>query len=157
MYNPFLKKTIGSTAVKSDNPDSMVKEVDGSQSVTGTRGGKGGGGGVPTEGGGGGKGVVSSDEGTETGERVTRRLRSGIAINIDTQEDNELESWVTPEAIIVNNGHPVYKKFVSQGYITETNNIFRCAIMALIENADPAKKVVFDELRKFYNSWANLP
>jgi hypothetical protein len=156
IYNPFLKKTIGETTIKSDKPDTFVKEVDGSQNVTGTKGGNNGGKGVPTQGGGGGKGVVSSDEGDETGQRVTRRLRSGININLDNQENNTEEGWVTPEAIVVNKGHPVYKKFQSLGYTHETNNIFRCAVTALIENADPAKKPVFDELRRFYNGWASL-
>jgi hypothetical protein len=156
IYNPFLKKTLGSAVIKSDTPDTFVKPVEGDQNVGGTRGGAGDGKGVPTEGGGGGKGVTSSDVGADLGERVTRRLRSGISINLDSQEKNPLESWVAPEAVVVNKGHPVYKKFLAQGYTPETNNIFRCAVMALIENADPAKKAVFDELRKFYNSWAGF-
>ena len=156
IYNPFMKKTIGEAAFKSDKPDGFVKEVDGSQNVAGTKGGSNGGNGVSTQGGGSGKGVVSSDEGDETGERSRRRLRSGININLDTQETNPEEGWVTPEAIVVNKGHPVYKKFQSLGFTHETNNIFRCAVTALIENVDPAKKPVFDELRRFYNGWAGL-
>jgi hypothetical protein len=157
IYNPFLKKTIGSTAIKSDNPDSFVKPVEGDQNVAGTQGGQGVGRGVPTEGGGGGEGVISADDGSEMGQRVTRRLRYGVNINLYDEPKNPKEGWVTPETIVVNKGHPVYKKFLSQGYTPETNNIFRCAVMALIENADPSKEAVFNELRKFYNSWAGLP
>lgn len=156
IYNPFLRKTTTATAVKSDTPDSFVKQIDGDQNVPGTGRGHSGGNGVPTQGDGGGKGVISSDDGTELGERVRRRLRSGINVNIDDQPKNQEEGWVTPEAVVVNKGHPVYRKFQSQGYSHEINNIFRCAVTALIENADPAKKAIFDELRRFYKSWATL-
>jgi hypothetical protein len=156
IYNPFLRRTTTSTAIPSDTPDSFVKPVDGGQNVPGTGKGGNAGTGVPTQGGDSSKGFVSSDDGTDLGERVRRRLRSGINVNIDDQPKNLEEGWVTPEAVVVNKGHPVYKKFQTQGYSHEINNVFRCAVTALIENADPSKKAVFDELRRFYKSWATL-
>lgn len=83
-------------------------------------------------------------------------MKSGINVNLKESPENQEEAWVTLEAIVVNKGHPVYKKFQTQGYSQETSNILRCVFIALIENADPAKKVIFDELRRFYKGWAVL-
>jgi Histidine kinase-, DNA gyrase B-, and HSP90-like ATPase len=154
IYNPYFRTAIRDTAIKSDTADSFIKEADGTQKIRGTDGGKGTGNGAPTEGGDSGKGFVSSDEGSELGERVTRRLRHGINVNIVDKPEVVEEAWVTQETVVVNKGHPVYKKFQHQGYTHEISNMFRCVVTALIEFADPAKKGAFDELRKFYKSWA---
>ncbi|MEM3191385.1 MAG: ATP-binding protein [Candidatus Parvarchaeota archaeon] len=156
IYNPFMKKTRGEGVVESGNPDSFGKKVDGSQNMPGTKEDNNGGNGERKQGEGNGNAIESSDEGDEIGERRRRPLRSGIKINMDDQETNPAEGWVTPEAVVVNKGHPVYKRCQFLGYTYEKNHIFRCVAMALIENVDPAKKLVFDELRRFYNAWAGL-
>jgi hypothetical protein len=156
LYNPWLQKTVSDTVIKSDNPDSYIQKVDGVQSVPGTGNEGQGKDWLNPSGGDPGAGYVSSDKGDELGERVRRRLRSGIPLNIDYQPENENEVWVTDEAVVVNKAHPIYRMFLSQGYSHEVSNMFRCVVMALIENADPAKKAAFDEVRRFYKSWALL-
>jgi hypothetical protein len=153
VYNPYFRRTISDAATKSDGIDSFIKEIPSAQGVPGTLS-DGKGERTRAEGSEQNNDFVSSDEGSELGERVTRRLRSGINVNIVDSADVEEEAWVAKEAVVVNRGNKVYKKFQNQGYSHEVSNMFRIVATALIENADPNKKQAFDELRKFYKSWA---
>jgi hypothetical protein len=40
--------------------------------------------------------------------------------------------------------------------MAEMNHMMRCIFMALIENRDSSKKEILDELRGFYQGWADL-
>ena len=145
-YNPYLRRTITNTAIKSDKGELLVAEVEGQQGVSGTIGSGSTGGGIATVGGEEGKGFISSDTGTEIGERVRRKLRTGINVNVTERPDNKAESWLAPEAIVINKAHPVYKKSEAQGNTQEIAHMLRCIFIELIQNVDPSKKEAFDEL-----------
>jgi hypothetical protein len=155
-YNPFMRKTVSTTAVKSDNPDTFLEQVDGGQKVPGTGGGGNGAGGVTTEGGDSGSGYRSNDQGEELGERIKRRMKSGIVVGLADRPDRDEEAWLDPRAIYINMANPIYKKCKLQGKPQEAMHMLRCTFMTLIENVDSSKKAAFDELRKFYSAWATL-
>ena len=155
-YNPFLRKTVATTAVKSDNPDTFVTQMDGGQKVPGTGGDGRGGGGTQTQGGESGSGFQSNDQGDELGERIRRRMKSGINIGVQDRPDLPEEAWLDHQALYINSANSVYKKCVIQGKTQETMHMLRCTFMTLIENADTSKRAAFDELRKFYSGWAAL-
>jgi hypothetical protein len=155
-FNPFLNKAVQQVAVKSEEGDQFVKESAASQQVEGDRIGQGEGNGIQTEGKDPGKGATSSDDGSQIGEVKPRLSRSGIKIGFREVPESDQEAWMTDDAIIINSGHPVHKRFVREGFTHETMNTFRCVISLLITNKEPASKTAFDQMSKFYKSWATM-
>ena len=77
-------------------------------------------------------------------------------MSVVNRRESDEEAWIDSEAIVINSGHPVFQKSQTHGNAMETMHMMRCVFMALMENQDPSKKEVFDELRKFFKGWASL-
>jgi hypothetical protein len=88
--------------------------------------------------------------------RPTRNERPGLSIRLANRPTQSEEAWVDSRGVVVNAGHPVFKRSQKTGRMAEMNHMMRCIFMALIENRDSSKKEILDELRGFYQGWADL-
>jgi hypothetical protein len=156
-YNPFLKTQRGTTLIQDPRGDTAGSKVEGAQVTEGTLGGLGTGQGVEVIGPDEGTGIVPSTQGEEKGVLTPRRVRHGIAINLKDEAENPKESWLTPEAIVINTGHPVFMKSQILGYAAETQHILRCVFFALLESNPPQTfNETLDKLRSFYMKWSTV-
>jgi hypothetical protein len=81
---------------------------------------------------------------------------SRVNVSFAHRPELDAEAWIDSQAVVINTGHPTFKKSQRNGEAMTTMHIMRCVFMALMENRDPSKKEGLDELRKFYKSWAVL-
>jgi hypothetical protein len=90
--------------------------------------------------------------------RAPRRGGAGshLGLSIECHPEVDEEAWVGSTGIVINSGHPVFQRNRRMGTSMEAMHMTRCAFMALIENNDPGKKEILDELRNFYKGWASL-
>ena len=93
---------------------------------------------------------------TTTTRRKRRIGEPRLSIRLANRPTQSEEAWVDSGGVVVNAGHPVFKRSQKTGRIAETNHMMRCIFMALIENRDSSKKEILDELRGFYQGWADL-
>jgi hypothetical protein len=156
-YNPFLKIQSRATLIQDPRGDTMGSRVEGAQVTEGTLGGQDTGQGVDVVGPDEGTGIVPSTDGQEKGVLAPRRVRHGIAINLKDEAENPKESWLTPEAIVINTAHPVFMKSQILGYAAETQHILRCVFFALLESNPPQTfNETLDKLRSFYTKWSTI-
>jgi Histidine kinase-, DNA gyrase B-, and HSP90-like ATPase len=109
-------------------------------------------------------------EGPEMGEQVKDRVEASqpsaaggaraqgatFDLSMSYRPGMEEEAWVGPGGIVINSAHPVFKKSRELGVSIEASHIIRAAFMVMMENSDPSKKQVLDELRTFYRAWARI-
>jgi hypothetical protein len=81
---------------------------------------------------------------------------SRVSVSFAHRPELDDEAWIDSEAVVINTGHPTFKKSQRNGEAMTTSHIVRCVFMTLMENKDPSKKEGLDELRRFYKSWAVL-
>ncbi len=156
-YNPFLKPQSRPTLIESSIGETAGQEVEGTQKTEGTLGGPGNGQGVDVAGLETGKSIIESESGAKLGVLTPRRVRHGIAINLKDEAANSKESWLTPEAIVINTGHPVFMKSQVLGNAAETQHILRCVFFALLEcNPPQTFNETLDKLREFYMKWSTI-
>lgn len=87
---------------------------------------------------------------------ANRQDEGRVRIRLVNRPSNSEESWVDAEGIVINSGHPVFKRNQRAGRAAEVSHMMRCVFMALMENRDPEKKKILDELRRFYQGWASV-
>jgi hypothetical protein len=118
-FQNIMRKNV---AIKSINPDSLGKEVDGSQKTSGTFGEKESGDGVPTSGDLEGVGVIEDAKGEEPIQRVRRLTKGGIKIGYVNNPNEFSEAWVDPgsQIITINKGMPAWK--IAYGLSLQTRN-----------------------------------
>jgi len=145
--NPWLGPRVRFVAIPNEDGTITISEEEGSQNVTGTKGGQRQGGGVSIAGDSNGKGYVEDEQGDQKGELVKRRSRGLQIVNLNFPKDNR-EGWVSEEAkaIIYNTGHQFAKNFEHSPSLFAYNQT-RVAIGALIERASetmplPAKQAM---------------
>lgn len=156
-YNPFLKTQTQATLIQDPHGDTAGSKVEGAQLTEGTLGGPSLGQGVEVIGPDEGTGIVPSTQGKEKGILAPRRVRHGIAINLKDEAENQKESWLTPEAIVINTAHSVFMKSQILGYAAETQHILRCVFFALLESNPPQTfNETLDKLRSFYMKWSTV-
>lgn len=154
-YNPFMDMRRAKVTIKSQKGEIATSLIQGGQETAGNIGGERGGEGVTVPGPSSGKSPAESPKGKEKGEHVERRVKTGIRINYVYEPGNPKETWIIPEAIVINKGHPVYTKSVSQGYSVEVMNTLRIVYMELIQNRPPDTVAeAMDDLREFFHKWS---
>lgn len=106
--NPWSKGFKGRTIVKDLEGEKNVDEGEGSQTTTGTKGGKDSGNGVKTAGPDNGTGYIEKENGKTKGKEV-KRNRNGLAIIPMNLEGDPRESWVDidNQAVVLNLAHPL--------------------------------------------------
>jgi len=156
-YNPFMDMRKARVAVKSPDGDITTSLIQGGQETAGVVGGQKGGAGVKVPGPSGGKSPLESPKGKEKGEHTERRVKTGIRINYVDEPGNPKETWIDPEAIIINRGHPVYAKSRGLGYSVEMMNTLRIVYMELIQSRPPETvNEAMDDLREFFLKWSTV-
>lgn len=145
--NPWLGTRVRFVTIPNEDGTVTISEVEDSQNVTGTKGGRRFGGGVSVVGDSDSKGYAIDPKGDQKGELVKRRSRGLQIVNLDFPKDKR-EGWVSNEAkaIIYNIGHQFAKNFENSPSLFAYNQT-RVAIAALIERASekmelPAKQAM---------------
>jgi len=145
--NPWLSQRVRFVAVPNPDGTITISEVEGSQTVSGTKGGARHGEGISVGGDSNGTGYVEDTDGDQKGEIVKRRSRGLQIVNLNFPKDSR-EGWVSEEAkaIIYNTGHTFAKNFENSPGLYAYNQI-RVAISALVERAGekmelPAKQAM---------------
>jgi len=145
--NPWISTRIRFVPVPNEDGTITMSEVEGSQSVTGTKGGNRYGGGISVAGDSDSKGYAIDPKGDQKGELVKRRSRGLQIVNLNFPKDKR-EGWVSDEAkaIIYNTGYSFAKNFENNPSLFAYNQT-RVAIAALIERAGekmdlPAKQAM---------------
>lgn len=157
VYNPFLRKQSRSVLIKTEIGTVPGEEIEGVQETKGTIGGEGIGHGVDVLGPDKGKSIRESEKGEETGTAVRRRVRYGIAINLEDNPDNPKEVWLTPQAIVINIGHPVSLKSGVLGYPAWVQHVLKCVFLILLEQNPPQTfNATVDKLGEFYLKWSTI-
>lgn len=157
IYNPFLRKQSRSVLVKTETGYVSAEEVEGVQKAKGTIGGEGKGYGVDVLGPHEGKSLRQSERGKETGTAVRRRVRHGIAIGLEDAPNNSKETWLTPQAIVINVGHPVSLKSNILGYPAWVQHVLKCVFLILLEQNPPQTfKDTVNKLGEFYFKWSTV-
>ncbi len=156
-YNLFMMRRNSSVTVPKKDGDINAVETDGTQKTSGTLGEGNEGHGTNVEGPDpSGHGLKEKPEGNEKGEKVPRNVKHGISIGFMGKKDDPAESWLTPEAILINDLHPTFTRCKELGFTAEKLHLLRCVFMTLIENNPPeTMKEAFDDLRTFYKAWSN--
>lgn len=156
-YNPFLRKQSRSVLIKTETGAVPAEEVEGAQKTKGTVGGGGIGHGVDVFGPEEGKSLLESEKGKEKGTKVRRRLRYGIAISLEDSPNKPKESWLTPQAIVINIGHPVSLKSSILGYPAWVQHVLKCVFLILLEQNPPQTfNETVDKLGEFYLKWSTI-
>ncbi len=125
--NPFLALNKRKTIISDDTGNVSISEIDGSQSAS-ANGHNVNNGNNTTIGDDSGKGVVLNDEGDRSGDIKYRKARGINISEIEHDEIEKRESYVSEEhkAVIINTGHPFYKKNIDGTLIAEFH---RCRIV----------------------------
>ena len=156
-YNPFLRKQRRSVLIKTEAGAVPGEEIEGIQKTKGTIGGEGIGHGVDVLGPDQGKSLLQSEKGEETGTIVRRRIRYGIAIHLEDNPDSPKEAWLTPQAIVINIGHPVSLKCSVSGYPAWVQHVLKCVFLVLLEQNPPQTfNATVDKLSEFYLKWSTI-
>jgi hypothetical protein len=156
-YNPFLRPQTRPTLIESTTGGVMGEVAEGTQKTEGTVGGPGVGEGVNVIGLDEGKATIESKNGDKKGTLALRRTRHGIAINLKDEPENPRESWLTPEALVINTGHPVFLKSGVLGYAAEAQHVLRCVFFTLLEYNPPQTfGETLGKLREFYIKWSTV-
>lgn len=156
-YNPFLQRQPKEVLLPSSEGPTNAEQATGAQTTTGTLGGPGEGEGVNVTGPEEDMSLSQSPAGQEAAETVIRRVRHGIAINLDSQPDNPREYWLNPEAIVVNTGHPVSVKSEKWGYTSWAQHVLKCVFFVLLEQKPPQTCTeTLDKLKEFYRKWSTV-
>ena len=157
VYNPFLRKQSRSVLIKTETGGVPAEEIEGVQKTKGTIGGKGIGHGVDVLGPDEGKSLRETEKGEETGTTVRRRVRHGIAISLEDSPNNPKESWLTPQAIVINIGHPVSLKCGVLGYPAWVQHVLKCVFFILLEQNPPQTfNETVNKLGEFYLKWSTI-
>ena len=153
-YNPFMSMRKTRVLISSAEGDVPVGEAEGRQLVAGDRE-HGPGHGVPAAGLDVGKAPSPSAEVKGKGKQVERKARTGIRINYENRPSDTREAWVTPETLVINEGHPVFAKCKKMGFGAELVNLLRCVFMELIQNRPPETLgEAMDDFRQFFLNWS---
>lgn len=156
-YNPFLRRQSQSVLIKTATGAVPAEESEGAQKTTGTIGGRGVGQGVDVSGPEEGKSLLESKEGKEKGTKARRRVRYGIAISLEDSPDSPKESWLTPQAIVINIGHPVSLKSSVLGYPAWVQHVLKCVFLILLEQSPPQTfNETANKLGEFYLKWSSI-
>jgi hypothetical protein len=85
-----------------------------------------------------------------------REEKKRIGVRLVHRPHVDEEAWVESDMVVVNSGHPVFRTSQASGRAVMMTHMIRCVFMALMENRDPSRKEILDELRKFYEGWATI-
>jgi len=157
-YNPFLRQRLARTTIPSSSGQVKASLAEGIQETLGDQRGETPGHGVNTPGSEPGSALRQEDEGREKASEVERKVRSGIKLNYAEEPENERQSWYTPEAIVINVGHPTFVKSDAQGFYSEEQHVLRCVFLTLLE-AFPPQTVneAVEDINRFYSVWGKMP
>jgi len=157
MYNPFLQRQAKEVVIPSAQGPLSAEQADGAQTTSGTLGGPGTGEGVNVTGSEEGTSLSQSPDGQKSADTVIRRVRHGIAINLDSQPDKPQEYWLSPEAIVINTGHPVSVKSERFGYTSWAQHVLKCVFFVFLEQNPPQTCAeTMDKLKEFYLKWSTI-
>ena len=123
--NPFLAKKLRET-VNAGNGKELISDTEGSQpsgESTDNEGNSNVHGANPST------GSVFDDAGTKSGERKKRFTR-GLSIGEIEHESEEREAYVTDHNLVINVGHPFYKKI--EGRLMSEYHIYKIVVEALV-------------------------
>jgi hypothetical protein len=156
-YNPFLQRQAKEVLISSDQGPISAGQTEGVQTTTGNLGGSGTGEGVEVTGPEEGKSLSQMPTGPESAEPMIRRVRHGIAINLDSQPGNPQEYWLRPEALVINTGHPVSIKSEKWGYTSWAQHVLKCVFFVFLEQNPPQTcSEALDKLKEFYLKWSTV-
>ncbi|MEO0114024.1 MAG: ATP-binding protein [candidate division WOR-3 bacterium] len=140
------------------NENGEPKELtEGTQKVSGTKGGETTGGGVPVSPGfDEGKAPDTSPGFGPKAEVKPRTLRGGIRISFEEKSDTEEEAHFDGEVVTINRSHPAYKRADKDRLLNY--HILKSAVLSLIKfNLDKASESswqkVFELQQKFFRLW----
>ncbi len=127
--NPFLTKKLRKTIIPTNGGDEPITEVEGTQQTD-----ESGNGDDPSTayGDNAGIGFVSDDKGKKLGERKMKQTRGLSISEIEHDETEKMEAYVSESdnAVIINTGHPFYKKI--EGRLMSEYHKYKIVIEALV-------------------------
>ena len=114
-----------SVTIRSDSGTIKGIEQEGGQIVKGTLVGSDKGEGIPTSGPDDQIGVVETDQGDQSLERIRRRAKGGIKIGYADRPDELQEAWIDPgtQTITINQGRPSWKVAAKLNRETKSENV----------------------------------
>lgn len=156
-YNPFLQRQTKEVLLPASNGSLNADQTTGAQTTAGNLGGEGMGAGINVAGPEDNSALSQSPTGQESADTVVRRVKHGIAINLDSQPNNPKEYWLRPEAIVINTGHPVSSKAEKWGYTSWAQHVLKCVFFVFLEQNPPQTYAeTMDKLKEFYLKWSTV-
>ena len=130
--NPFLAKLKQKTVISSSTGHESVSEADGSQTTKSSNKNNGNKNDNQTIGNNAGTGTVSDDDGKKSGETKPRKTSGINIIEVEHDESEKKEAYVSEQhsAVVINIGHPFYKKI--EGTMISEFHKYKIVIDALI-------------------------
>ncbi len=89
--------------------------------------------------------LVENEEGQQRATPITRRARRGPRIAFETRSDRDDLAWVDGSTVVINNGHPSYKKVGANATARRIHSIFAiaCAVQRFVAGQDAPADLMF--------------